>query len=895
MLSIIDAPPPASRARGEQEFGTRALVRRYGLFQRLSEARAHGVTLLCAPAGSGKTVLVRSWLDAMGLRERAAWVSVARGEDDAQRFTLSVIDALAAVTPAVQRAAPTPTLHGEAVLDGLLGALESLDDPVLLVIDDLHELRSASALMWLERLLVMLPEQLQVVLATREHPRLRLHRLRLAGNLTELRAVDLLFSLDETSELLQMAGITLSDRGLALLHERTEGWVAGLRLAAISLSRHADPERFVREFSGSERTVAGYLLAEVLERQPAEVRELLLRTSVLERVSGPLADFLTGGSGSERILQELEDAGAFVTSMDVRRSWFRYHRLFADLLALELRRTAPASVGSLHRAAAQWYEHEGCIIEAIRHAQAARDWPLASRLLAQNHLDLTLDGRAGAISELLRAFPDDVAAADGQLALVFAVARLTEQELEQSAGYVDAARRLADAVPQESRARFDSLLALLRLVIARRRSDLETAIDAMQVLETALAGQPAREGALNEEFRAIALESLGVTELWASRFADARRHLEGALALARRAERPRLEIADLGHLAIAHPLTGRSFSDALEASETAVRIADAHGYSEDPALLTALAAGGMASLWLGRLDEADRSLARAHRTVPPDGEPASQLILHHAQGLLCLAQGQPEAALAALRNAQRMQRRLAGRHAFATAVRARLVQAQAVMGQLAAARETLAGASEAERDWAEMRVAEAIVALARHEPEDALDVLGPATEGAAPAIHRPSVTTEAQVLDALARERLGDQRAAEASLERALELAEPEGIVLPFILAPVEAMLERQPRHHTAHATLRRTILDVLAGSPVGPRGERPELLDELSDAELRVVRYLPSNLRAPEIAAELCVSTNTIRTHLRHIYAKLDAHGRSEAVSCARHFGLLAPGLRGR
>ena len=241
----------------------------------------------------------------------------------------------------MERVAATPSFGGEAVVERLLSDLHSLERPVVLVIDDLHELRSAEALRWLELFLTELPAQLRVVLATREDPQLGLHRLRLAGRLTEIRADELRFSLDETRELMDASGIALSDAGLALLHERTEGWAAGLRLAAISLARHPDPERCVTEFSGSERTVAGYLLAEVLERQPPEVRDLLLRTSVLERVSGPLADALTGGTGSEAILQGLEDANAFVTSLDVGRTWFRYHHLFADLLELELRRDRP--------------------------------------------------------------------------------------------------------------------------------------------------------------------------------------------------------------------------------------------------------------------------------------------------------------------------------------------------------------------------------------------------------------------------------------------------------------------------------------------------------------------------------------------------------------------------
>ena len=242
---------------------------------------------------------------------------------------------------------------------------------------------------------------------------------------------------------------------MALLHERTEGWAAGLRLAAISLADHPDPERFVTEFSGSERTVAGYLLAEVLERQPAEVRELLLRTSILERVSGPLADVLTGGSGSERILHGLEDANAFVTSLDAARSWFRYHHLFADLLRLELRRTDPASIDPLHRAAAAWYAEHGHPVEAIRHAQAAEDWRHAARLLADSYVSLFLDGRLATVRGLLADFPPEAATTDPELAIALAGAGLFDAEPEEVTSYIDLAERLAGTVPEERRWLFE--------------------------------------------------------------------------------------------------------------------------------------------------------------------------------------------------------------------------------------------------------------------------------------------------------------------------------------------------------------------------------------------------------------------------------------------------------
>src|SRR6185503_6544821 len=265
---------------------------------------------------------------------------------------------------------------------------------VTLVVDDLHELNSTEAFAQLTRLLTSLPPQVHAILTTRHDVRLGLHQLRLAGELAEIRAADLRFSERETRELLDASGIILSEAGVALLHQRTEGWAAGLRLAAISLAGHPDPERFVAEFSGSDRTVAEYLLAEMLERQPPDVQDLLLRTSLLDRVNGELADLLTGRPGSEQILLDLEDANAFVESLDPGRTCFRYHHLFADLLRLELRRTLPAEIPALHRRVAGWFTQHGQVAEAIWHTQAAGDWAEAARLLADRSFSLTLDGQA---------------------------------------------------------------------------------------------------------------------------------------------------------------------------------------------------------------------------------------------------------------------------------------------------------------------------------------------------------------------------------------------------------------------------------------------------------------------------------------------------------------------
>ena len=501
--SSTQQQPERVGPRATRSPGRGGLVRREALFERLSSTPPDGVALVCAPAGSGKTVLLRSWAEESALGERVAWVAVDRGEQDGQRFLISMVDALADTVDGelgIKRIKPTPNFLGEVVVEELLSDLELLDDPLVLVIDDLHELQAAEALTWLELFLARMPPKLRLVLGTRHEPELGLHRLRLDDRLVEVRAADLCFSQDETRALLQASDIGLSDEAVALLQERTEGWVAGLRLAAISLAGHPDPERFVREFCGSERTVAGYLLAEVLERQPAEVRDLLLRTSILDRVSGPLADFLTGSSGSEQDLQALEDANAFVTSLDVARSWFHYHHLFADLLRLELRRTDPTSIGALHRKAASWHEEHGYPMEAIRHAQRAEDWQHAARLLGDNYLTLLVDGRTPAVRELLSAFPPEASAADAELALASAATLITEAALEEVPAYIDLGQQLADTVPDERRPRFDLHLATIRLALARRRADLEVVQEAMASMESGIGGAD-RDGARSQRRR----------------------------------------------------------------------------------------------------------------------------------------------------------------------------------------------------------------------------------------------------------------------------------------------------------------------------------------------------------------------------------------------------------
>ena len=492
------------------------------------------MTVVSAPAGSGKTVLLRSWIDQAGVADRAAWVPVGRDERDPQRFWASVLGALRGTAPGaglVRELTAAPDLDGWAVVERLLKDLAPLSEPVWLVVDDVHLLGPGQALRQLELLMMRAPDALRFVLCTRHDLRLGLHRLRLEGQLAEIRAGDLWFSVAEARQLFAGAGVELADPAVVMLHERTEGWAAGLRLAALSLAGHPDPGRFAAEFSGSERTVAEYLLDEVLDRQPEDVRRLLLRTSALDRVSGPLADALAGGSGGERVLQELEVANAFVVSLDAGRSWFRYHHLFADLLQLELRRTAPGEVTGLHQVAAQWFAEHGFAVEAIRHAQATRDWGLAARLLAGHWSGLHLGGQAATVHAILAGFPAEAAAADAELAAVAAADELAQGSLEAAERYLEVAARGVASVPAARRGQAQVLLGIIRLLVARHRGNPPAVAEEARRLQ---ATTEAPEGApgLGEELRALALVSLGSAEYGAARIEDAAAHLEQGAVLA---------------------------------------------------------------------------------------------------------------------------------------------------------------------------------------------------------------------------------------------------------------------------------------------------------------------------------------------------------------------------
>jgi len=866
------------------------LIDRDDLLAALDRAAARKVTIISAPAGSGKTSLLRAWADRQGQRHRLAILQVQRNQQDAQQFWLALLDVVRHTSATAGRAGPpaaTPDFNAPAMVDRVLSELADAGAGLTLVIDDLHELTCQEAPAQLSRLLTNLPADVHAMLTTRYDLRLGLHQLRLAGELAEIRAADLRFTERETRMLLDASGIALSEAGAALLHQRTEGWAAGLRLAAISLAGHPDPERFVAEFSGSDRTVAEYLVAEMLERQPADVQDLLLRTSLLDRVNGELADLLTGRSGSERILLELADANAFVVPLDPERAWFRYHHLFGDLLRLELRRTLPEEVPALHRRAAGWFIRQGQVVDAIRHTQAAGDWPDAARLLADHSFSMTLDGQAQTMQALVRAFPPGED--HPELALVRAGGDLVQGRLDEAAAHLAVAETYAGTAPPDRQRRLRVAIASLKLSLARRRGHLAGVIEQVRFLASPVTGQSDEDIALGSDLRAVALMNLGTVEAWTLGLPDAERHLEEGAVLAREIGRPYLEVGCLAQLGFASKI--HPFATTQRRCREAIALAERYGWGAEPVIAPALITLASTMVWLGEFDEGERWLRRTARALQADTGPDMGLLVHVVSGMLLAVRGRHHEALEEFSAAEQLRSQLEGSHALASQVTSWMLATQARLGRPGEARAVLAALDDERAGSGEIGNARAVICLAEGDPAEALGAVRDVLDGTAPVIGYITVV-EAHLLAGLAHHELGDQRAANQAAERALALAESDRLVLPFAMTGSRELLEALPRRETAHAALLTDILDVLHGSSPAAENQPPPLyVEELSPGELRVLRYLPTNLSRPEIAGELSVSVNTVSTHVRSIYAKLQVRDRSSAVQRARELRLLAAG----
>ena len=604
---------------------------------------------------------------------------------------------------------------------------------------------------------------------------------------------------------------------------------------------------------------------------------------------------LPGRPGSERILLELADANAFVVPLNPERTWFRYHHLFGDLLRLELRRTLSDQVPALHRRAAGWFTLQGQVVNAVRHTQAAGDWPDAARLLADHSFSLALDGQAQTMQALVRAFPPGQD--HPELALVRAGGDLVQGRLDEAAAHLAVAEAYAETAPPDRQRRLRVAIASLKLSLVRRRGHLASVIEQVRFLASPVTGQSDEDIALGSDLRAVALMNLGTAEAWSLGLPDAERHLQEGAVLAREIGRPYLEVGCLAQLAFAYIFHGAAmpkihpFAMTQARCREAIALAERYGWGAEPVIAPALMTLAGTMVFLGEFDEGERWLRRTERALQTDTGPDIRLLLHQTAGILHAGRGRYHEAFEEFSAAERLRSQLEGSQALASQVTGWLLATQARLGRPGEARVCLAALDDEQAGSGEIRNARAVICLAEGDPAGALGAVRDVLDGTAPVLGYVTVV-EADLLAGLAHRELGDLRAANQAAERALALAEADRLVLPFAMTGSRELLEALPRHETAHAALLADILDVLHGSSPAAR-EQSSLppTEELSPGELRVLRYLPTNLSRPEIAGELSVAPSTVSTHVRSIYAKLQVRDRSSAVRRARELRLLAAG----
>jgi ATP/maltotriose-dependent transcriptional regulator MalT len=889
------------------------LVPRPRLLARLAQGMGRGLTVVCTPAGFGKTTLLGDW--ARRSHRPVAWLSLDQGDNDPARFWRYVATALDQVRPGVGErvevllggAEPPPL---EAVATTVINQLTdpSDGDQVALILDDYHLIEAPTVHASVAFLVERLPPGLRLVLAGRADPPLPLARLRGRGQLAELRERDLRFTPDETAAFLREAtGLDLPVASVASLQDRTEGWAAGLQLAALSLRGQADPAAFVERFSGSHRYVLDYLTEEVLARQPEELVGFLLETSVLERLCGPLCDAVTGRGDSQGLLEQVERANLFLVPLDEVRGWWRYHQLFADLLRARLERERPERVAELHRAAAAWHEQHGFADDAVRHALAAGEIAWAARLVEQHVEGLLRRSEGATLGRWLAGLPTGSVGSRARLCLAQAVAAVVGGRPEAVEPLLAAAERAFAASGEEPHqpsvgralsvlANVPASIAFLRADLARLRGDPEGAV----------AFDQQAQAQLGEEDWLLGSQvawNLAAADWLRGRPGQAEPALAEVVAARRAAGEGYLAMRvgyDLGQVQRAQGRLGAALATFQQGLEQAGL--------EPPHV--GMAHVGLAEVLYER-DQLDAAYTHATRAVALSRGLAFTQPLATGLGLLARirqAQGDPAGALEAIGQAQRV---------------GLSPQVVALLNPVPVwrVRLLLAGGEVAEVErWAEERglgakdepsypregeyLVLARLLLAQQRPDQALGLLE-RLHAQAIAQGRTGSVIEVAALQSLALAAAGDQAAGLSVLAEALALAGPEGYVRVFVDegAPMARLLGRlaiaqRTGQVAAPAMVPPVYLDRLARAfQPGRRAAAPTtpqlagvagLVEPLSDRELEVLELLAAGRSNQQIADELVVVLDTVKKHVGHILDKLGAANRTQAVARARALGLL-------
>lgn len=864
-------------------------VARPRLHDQLRDGTERAVTIVSAGAGWGKTLATAHWATTGAAPGPVGWVSLDPADDEPGRFWTCVVAALRVAVPLPSDHPLTTLMPGLGGPDEgfrrVLSELATLPTTVVLVLDDFQLITDPVVLEQLGELLRHPIPALRLVLLTRADPPLPLHRLRVAEDLAEIRSRDLAFTDDEAAALFAVHAMPVAADDANSLVTRTEGWPAGLRLAALFL-RRPGAGHSVQDFAGDDRAVAMYLGEEVLASLPADEQEFLLRTSVVERLTADLAAVLTGQEHCQQRLEDLEESNAFVIGLGADRDWFRYHGLLREMLQHRLRVVGPELVRELHSRAARWYAAHGQPLEALRHAADAEDWALLGELFVTQAAPLLVSAERSLLGQVLARIPTDHQPANADLAMC-AAARLylAGRYTDMRSCLALAGDLLAAASPGAHDRASRLALVLLSTVVARADGDITSLLaatnEALHLLADLAGEVPAAEA-----YRAVALGNHGTGLLWSGDVAGARAYLLDALTATDGSVLEVTRVNVLSHLALAAAALGRP-GDGFEYANEAIGMVQARGWAPLPQVATAYLARAMIHLQRHELHDAEAALEGG--LVAGYSEPATRRALVLAGARLALSAGRVGDARDRLALA-----RVAPADGHTPPFLARWLAITEAEVALASGRAAEASAQLAAtlRDRQPPYVQEqcllARAALALGDARAAAEVLHPLRHDQ----EGPAATdVPVWLLTGLAADRLREDSRAIDALGRAVAAAGPDRIYRPFTASEPEQLERMLLRLQELRPELTETVGTLLALLGRGGPEHAMSLADPLTDRELSVLQFLPTMMTNGEIAADLFVSVNTVKAHLKRIFLKLDVTSKRQAVQRARELGLLPGG----
>jgi LuxR family maltose regulon positive regulatory protein len=861
-------------------------VARPKLLEKLDETLTHRLTLVSAPAGAGKTTLVSSWVRSAHKQDMAfGWLSLDAADNDPGRF-LEYLGACLEEGGTIIDIAASPAEQADKFLTEFIRGLMDLEREVILILDDYHLIENKQIHSALQFFLDRAPAHLHLILLTRSDAPLELARLRVAGQLVELRMDDLRFSAQEAGEFLeQSAGVKITEEDVNSLNSRAEGWVAGLQMAAISLRGAKDPSAFIAAFAGSHRYVFDYLIEQVLDRQTPEVREFLLRTSILERLCAPLCDAVAGTGGTAQgMLSTIERTNLFLVPLDDEHGWYRYHHLFADLLKLVLEQTHPGLSTELHHLASHWYEKQGLLPEALKHALVAGDMELVAKIVSENVLSLVDHAELAPILAQFEAIPEEQRSFLPWLEIAYAWGLAYTGQNQRAAKSLSMAEQHLEGLAGGKQEKLESHLAAIRAYITWADGEHSRSISFAEQADRLL---PANEIAV----RSLNLTTLGNSLIQIPNCPRAVEVLEQALQLARQVENMHVYMLAASGLAYAYLVSGR-IRRGMEICEQAMEIAEEYQHRYASPLTAAAAVYPIMARLLLDTGEWEKALILSQKAMAISnlwGQTDTVMISYSTYAYALALTNQVDRAREILRNAREIAKKASPWHWSNVEWAYLEVYLDSDPKDPSEIQQEVMQAQE--RGFTLHTISSMRVLLKQHRLTEVQPLLEStmARVGAIPTYNDVRLLA----LKALADHLQGDQAAALRSLKRALALAEPENRVISFVRegAEMEKLIRLAQSRSIAPAFTSRLLAAFAAcrGYKPGPVPASEALIEPLSERELEVLQHLNSYLSTPEIADRLVVSANTVRTHIKSIYGKLGVHGRSGAVRRATELGLLA------